>query len=121
MFPCTLSFSVGSYSHPSELILVVPLRGLMFSYGFSFGRARGSVVPYTLPFHFSDTAETRALPTLQFKLFPQPAISRCGPAGYDQSLLVAASLAFLSAICTVPASRLRASRLSQCGLPASGS
>src|SRR5439155_26947781 len=67
-----------------------------------------------------DGSETRRYASAT-KLFLPPAISHFLLAGCDQSLLRWGSLASSSATCIAPYSRPRASHLSQCGLPASGS
>src|SRR5437870_13188738 len=62
-----------------------------------------------------DGSETRRYASAT-KLFLPPAISHFLLAGCDQSLLRWGSLASSSATCIAPASRPRASHLSQCGL-----
>jgi hypothetical protein len=54
-----------------------------------------------------------------FKLFPQPLISRCGPAGCDCFRLLMPLPVFSSGSCsTCPDSRLRGRHPLRCGLPA---
>src|SRR5206468_9623341 len=120
VFPCTLRFPVREFL-PTELFFCV---GRAPSPASLLHTVRCGTL-YIFFTNLSSRAKSfresgrRSREICIFKLFPLPLTLRSSPAGSKRSHLHSASLPFSLATCTALASRLPASRLSRCGLPAS--